>query len=307
MRQVARKRLLTVVAASGVIAAGAGYAHADSGAQGVAAGSPGVLSGNTVQAPVNVPVNVCDTTVTGAGVLNQSIGDTACINADGADKDDAKSYGSKVEGHKGGDRKEDSRDWKGSSDKDRGDHHGEKRAGGVHGDDDSEHAGGANAEAAAVGSPGVLSGNVVQAPVNAPVNVCDTNVDVVALLNLDKGNTACVNESGGHGRDKDRDHGRDHGRDHDHGRDKDKDKDRDHGRDHGRDHDRDHDRDHEGRDEGYEGDHGYEGEHGKRPAGERGVLAETGASGPANMLAPAAAGLILGGAVLYRRSRASRV
>ncbi|GAA2507798.1 hypothetical protein GCM10010406_50450 [Streptomyces thermolineatus] len=53
--------------------------------------------------------------------------------------------------------------------------------------------GGANAEGAAIGSPGVLSGNVVQAPVNAPVNVCDTTVNLIGFLNLDYGDTACIN------------------------------------------------------------------------------------------------------------------
>jgi hypothetical protein len=53
----------------------------------------------------------------------------------------------------------------------------------------------ANAEAAAVGSPGVLSGNVIQVPINAPINLCGNTVDVVALLNPAFGN-ACVNGGG---------------------------------------------------------------------------------------------------------------
>ena len=63
MRQGTRKGLMTVAAATGVIAAASGYAHADSGAAGSATHSPGVLSGNTVQAPVHVPVNVCGNAV----------------------------------------------------------------------------------------------------------------------------------------------------------------------------------------------------------------------------------------------------
>ncbi|MEV0121188.1 chaplin [Streptomyces sp. NPDC050703] len=42
---------------------------------------------------------------------------------------------------------------------------------------------GAGAEGAAVGSPGVVSGNVVQIPVHVPVNVCGNTVDAIALLN----------------------------------------------------------------------------------------------------------------------------
>ena len=49
MRQVARKGLITMAAASGVLALAAGYAHADAGAAGGAANSPGVLSGNNVR------------------------------------------------------------------------------------------------------------------------------------------------------------------------------------------------------------------------------------------------------------------
>ncbi|MBJ7905023.1 chaplin [Streptomyces sp. NPDC003656] len=50
----------------------------------------------------------------------------------------------------------------------------------------------AGAEGAAVGSPGVLSGNVVQIPVHVPINVCGNSVNVIALLNPAFGN-ACVN------------------------------------------------------------------------------------------------------------------
>ncbi len=56
----------------------------------------------------------------------------------------------------------------------------------------------AGAQGAAVGSPGVLSGNVVQVPVHIPVNVCGNTVDVIGLLNPAFGNT-CVNDGGGHG------------------------------------------------------------------------------------------------------------
>ncbi|MFJ8546753.1 chaplin family protein [Streptomyces sp. NPDC093586] len=82
MRQVTRKGLMTVAAATGVLAAVGGAAHADSGAHGSASDSPGVLSGNTVQAPVHVPVNVCGNTVDVVGVLNPAVGN-ACANRGG--------------------------------------------------------------------------------------------------------------------------------------------------------------------------------------------------------------------------------
>lgn len=41
-------------------------------------------------------------------------------------------------------------------------------------------------------SPGVLSGNVVQAPVRIPVNVCGDSVDVLAALNPSIGNVCKI-------------------------------------------------------------------------------------------------------------------
>ena len=70
---------MTVAAAGGVLAATGGYAFADSGADGNTTGSPGILSGNTVQVPVHVPVNVCGNSVSVIGVLNPAIGNF-CVN-----------------------------------------------------------------------------------------------------------------------------------------------------------------------------------------------------------------------------------
>ncbi|MEU6510979.1 chaplin [Streptomyces sp. NPDC046942] len=44
----------------------------------------------------------------------------------------------------------------------------------------------------ATGSGGLLSGNVVQVPVDIPVNACGNTVNVIGLLNPAAGN-ACVN------------------------------------------------------------------------------------------------------------------
>ena len=49
-----------------------------------------------------------------------------------------------------------------------------------------------NADGATSNSPGVLSGNTVQAPINVPVNVCGNTVDVLALLNPAFGNSCDV-------------------------------------------------------------------------------------------------------------------
>jgi hypothetical protein len=68
------------IAAGALLALGAAApAMADAGAQGAAIGSPGVLSGNVVQIPVHVPVNLCGNTVNVIGLLNPAFGNT-CIN-----------------------------------------------------------------------------------------------------------------------------------------------------------------------------------------------------------------------------------
>ncbi|MFE0517335.1 chaplin [Streptomyces sp. NPDC058964] len=78
MSRIAKGLVLTTAAAAAV-AGGAGIAAADSGASGSAANSPGVLSGNVVQVPVHVPVNVCGNTVDVIALLNPAFGN-ACTN-----------------------------------------------------------------------------------------------------------------------------------------------------------------------------------------------------------------------------------
>ncbi|MEU7115106.1 chaplin [Streptomyces sp. NPDC046182] len=75
-----RHGLAVAVAAGAVVVGGASMASADAGAQGVAAYSPGVGSGNLIQVPVHIPVNACGHTVSVIGLLNPSFGNT-CINA----------------------------------------------------------------------------------------------------------------------------------------------------------------------------------------------------------------------------------
>ncbi|MGR4884531.1 chaplin ChpH [Streptomyces sp. LARHCF249] len=75
-----KKVVAAAAATGGLVLAGAGLAVADAGAQGAAIGSPGVLSGNVVQVPVHIPVNVCGNTVNIIGLLNPAFGNT-CVNA----------------------------------------------------------------------------------------------------------------------------------------------------------------------------------------------------------------------------------
>ncbi|MGW0815225.1 chaplin ChpH [Streptomyces viridiviolaceus] len=74
-----KKVVAAAAATGGLVLAGAGMAVADSGAQGAAVHSPGVLSGNVVQAPIHVPVNVCGNTISVIGLLNPAFGNV-CIN-----------------------------------------------------------------------------------------------------------------------------------------------------------------------------------------------------------------------------------
>ncbi|OEJ30181.1 chaplin [Streptomyces subrutilus] len=78
-------KAVAVTAATGaVLAGGAGMAAADATAEGAAIGSPGVLSGNVVQVPIHIPVNLCGNTVNIVGLLNPAFGNT-CINNGGSD------------------------------------------------------------------------------------------------------------------------------------------------------------------------------------------------------------------------------
>ncbi|MCX4727548.1 chaplin ChpH [Streptomyces sp. NBC_01020] len=74
-----KKVVAAAAVTGGLVLAGAGMAVADSGAQGAAVHSPGVISGNVVQVPVHIPVNVCGNTVSVIGLLNPAFGNT-CAN-----------------------------------------------------------------------------------------------------------------------------------------------------------------------------------------------------------------------------------
>ncbi|GHB10870.1 chaplin [Streptomyces termitum] len=69
------------VIAGVILAMGAATpAFADAEAEGVAVGSPGVLSGNVVQIPIHVPINACGNSINVIGLLNPAFGNT-CVNA----------------------------------------------------------------------------------------------------------------------------------------------------------------------------------------------------------------------------------
>ncbi|MCB5911573.1 chaplin [Streptomyces pinistramenti] len=71
---------VAAVAAGTLMAVGAATpAFANSGAVGSANDSPGVISGNTIQVPIHVPINLCGNTIDIIGLLNPAFGNT-CVN-----------------------------------------------------------------------------------------------------------------------------------------------------------------------------------------------------------------------------------
>ena len=200
MRQIRRSGLATLMVTGGALALSAGYAHADSAAEGAAVGSPGVGSGNAVQLPVHVPVNVCGNTVNVVGALNPAAGNR-CANVSGGSQ--ATGAGSQATGggshkdlpatHRPGGGQGGHGDQAGSGTNGGGTHTGGSHAGGSNGggsNGGATNGGGATADGIAKGSPGVLSGNGIQLPVHLPVNVSGNSVNVVGIGNPAFGNSS---------------------------------------------------------------------------------------------------------------------
>lgn len=78
MSRITRMTALAALAA-GTAVCGTSAAFADSNAAGGAVGSPGVVSGNLIQVPIHIPINVCGNTVDIVGLLNPAFGNN-CLN-----------------------------------------------------------------------------------------------------------------------------------------------------------------------------------------------------------------------------------
>ncbi|MEU5311170.1 chaplin [Streptomyces sp. NPDC021562] len=76
-----RSLAVTGAVAAALALGGATAAFADNGADasGTASNSPGVLSGNVVEVPVDIPVNVCGDSINLIGLLDPAAGNT-CTN-----------------------------------------------------------------------------------------------------------------------------------------------------------------------------------------------------------------------------------
>ncbi|MGW1992176.1 chaplin [Embleya sp. NPDC001921] len=79
-----KKAGVMVAGSAALVMAGAGAASAGSEADGAAVGSPGVLSGNNLQVPIHIPVNLCGNSLDIVGILNPTFGNF-CANIDGDD------------------------------------------------------------------------------------------------------------------------------------------------------------------------------------------------------------------------------
>ncbi|MFJ6795878.1 chaplin [Streptomyces sp. NPDC091268] len=160
-----------MVAGGGLAVAGVGgFAHADAQAGGQAEGSPGLLSGNLVHLPVHTPVNVCGNTVSVVGLLNPATGN-GCVNRGPGD---GGGHPGPRPSHPASGSAQDSKRGPGSG---------------------AGNSGGAVAQGGAKGSPGLLSGNGLQLPVQVPLNVSGNTVGVVAVGNPSGGNTSVNGET----------------------------------------------------------------------------------------------------------------
>ncbi|OPC81470.1 chaplin [Embleya scabrispora] len=79
MSRIAKSAVLTA-AVGAALAGAAGPAMATADADGAAVGSPGVVSGNNIQVPIHIPVNLCGNTINVIAALNPTWGNV-CVNA----------------------------------------------------------------------------------------------------------------------------------------------------------------------------------------------------------------------------------
>jgi ChpA-C len=196
MHYLTKRRVALGMTTGGLLITGLGVsaAHADTSATGETSHSPGVGSGNLIQLPINAPINVCGNQLDVIGILDSVTGNS-CENRGGGS--------TSASGHSNGSPGVGSGNLiqvpinapvnvcgnqldvigLGNSDA---------------GNSCENHGGGSTtASGSSNGSPGIIAGNVLQVPINAPVNVCGNQVDVIGILDSVTGNSC---ENNGHGR-----------------------------------------------------------------------------------------------------------
>jgi len=196
MHYSTKRRVVLGMTTGGLLMTGIGMANAqaDTTASGGTAHSPGIGSGNAVELPINAPINVCGNQVDVIGILNSVTGNS-CTNKGGGGSTSATGSAKGSPGVGSGNLIEvpinapinvcgNQLDVIGIGDS-------------VSGNSCENKGGGSTtATGSAKGSPGVGSGNLIQVPINTPVNVCGNQVDVIGILNSVTGNSC---ENGGSG------------------------------------------------------------------------------------------------------------
>ncbi|HET9173614.1 MAG TPA: chaplin [Actinospica sp.] len=194
MHHSTKRRVVLGMTTGGLLIGGLGMgvAQADTAASGGTADSPGILSGNLIQIPVSIPVNVCGNSVSVVGVLDSASGNT-CSNA-GSTGSTANGGASNSPGVGSGNLIQipvsvpvnvcgNDVSVVGVGDSASGNHCSNGSGPGSTG---------GTANGGSSNSPGVGSGNTVQVPVSAPVNACGDEVSVVGILDSATGES-CTN------------------------------------------------------------------------------------------------------------------
>lgn len=189
LRQALSKGMLSAAAVTSILSLSGAHAFADSEADGHAQDSPGVVSGNAVQAPLDVPVNVCGNTADVIAGLNPAYGNE-CENV--SDHRESRPH-HKKSSHEGKPPRhhEEQHHAKPEAEREaKPEQHAPQRP---HQEPRPHHEGSSDssaviAEGDAVGSPGVASGNNAKAPVDAPIQACGNHLGIVSLLSSVFGN-----------------------------------------------------------------------------------------------------------------------
>jgi hypothetical protein len=199
MHHSTKRRVVLGMTTGGLLLTGIGMAQADAAADGGASHSPGVASGNLIQIPIDAPINLCGNDISVVGILDSAFGNQ-CANADGGNGATAAGgakdspgvgsgnliqvpidtpinlCGNDVSGVGIGDKAVDNTCVNG----------------GGQGGQGGQGANTSSANGGSHGSPGIGSGNTVQLPINAPINVCGDQVSGIGIGDTAADNT-CVN------------------------------------------------------------------------------------------------------------------
>ncbi|MFJ2477731.1 chaplin [Streptomyces sp. NPDC087659] len=188
-----------VLIAGAVLFAGGSTAVADTGAEAMAPGSPGVLSGIIVQVPVHVPLNACGNTLNLLGLANTASGNACGTGSEAAAGTPspvvAESAAASSPGVLTGNTlqlpTQTTANICGNT---------LNIAGTANPAYDNTCASGPTnttlpapaADATAVSSPGTLSGNTVQLPTQATANICGNTLNIESAANAAH-NNLCTN------------------------------------------------------------------------------------------------------------------